>query len=229
VFDWTSSGSIIQKAAANKGDRQRKEKGLMPCRFNSYYLPVPDDRFDVDDDAEFDSILSLALSSAPNGVIDYRSPRPKHEFLGYLATCRSLLLHGSNAPDIDVVEPWSDATDGWSSQKAVYAASDGVMPIFFAVANRGKPGLVRDIHRVRVTTDDGRARHFYHVLLTPTPAATPPCSRGMVYVLPRGPFRPYRDREGRSSSEWVSQQPVRPLARIPVSPADFPYLVKGWF
>lgn len=200
----------------------------MPCRLNSYYLPVPDDQFDTESEAEFDSILSLALSSASNGIIDYRSPRPKHEFLGYLAAYHRLLLHGSNTPDIDVVEPWSDATDNWSAQKAVYAASDGVMPIFYAVANRGEPGMVRDIRRIKVTTDDGPARHFYHVLLTPTPAVTPTCSSGMVYVLPRGPFRPYRDREGRSSSEWISQRPVRPLARISVSPSDFPILVNGW-
>lgn len=200
----------------------------LPCHFKSYYVPVPDERSDVEGDVEFDAILESALSSESSDAVDYRSPRPKHEFLNYLATCHNLLLHGSSAPDIDVVEPWSDATDGWNAQKAVYAASDGVMPIFFAVTNRAEPNLVRDIHRVSVTTDDAPARHFYHILITPTPNATPACSRGMVYVLPRGPFRPYHDREGRSLSEWVSQRPVRPLARLPVGPDDLPYGVKGW-
>ncbi len=201
----------------------------MPRRYQSYYLPVPVERFDSASEYEFESILGPALSSSSCSVIDYRNPRPKHQFLSYLASRRDLLLHGSNSTDIEVIEPWSRATDNWSLPKAVYAASDGVIPVFFAVANRAEPGVVRDIHRVRIATDDGVARYFYHIITTPTPTASFSRARGMVYVLPRTPFRPYRDRDGRSLAEWVSQQPVRPLARVPVSLDDFPYGVKGWF
>jgi hypothetical protein len=45
----------------------------------------------------------------------------------------------------------------------------------------------------------------------------------MVYVLPGEAFE-------RTSTGWISWNAVRPVARLPVAPADFPFLdqVKGF-
>lgn len=48
---------------------------------------------------------------------------------------------------------------------------------------------------------------------------------GSLYVLPRAPFRsqpPLLD--VLDTAQWVSEESVRPLARIDIAPSDFPFL-----
>ena len=44
---------------------------------------------------------------------------------------------------------------------------------------------------------------------------------GSVYILPRETFTP-----GDIPDEWMSEKPVLPLARLEVTPRDFPFLAK---
>ena len=43
-----------------------------------------------------------------------------------------------------------------------------------------------------------------------------PWTNGMIYILPRDSFEEWE--------EWTSKSPVRPLAKLAVSPVDFPFL-----
>jgi hypothetical protein len=46
----------------------------------------------------------------------------------------------------------------------------------------------------------------------------------MLYLLPRQTFRrTLHYPGGPPSDEWASESPVRPVARIPIDPADFPF------
>ncbi len=42
---------------------------------------------------------------------------------------------------------------------------------------------------------------------------------GWIYLLPGDTFEP-----SDTADEWISRQPVEPLARLPVRPSDFPFL-----
>ncbi|MDB5540334.1 MAG: hypothetical protein JWQ89_2061 [Devosia sp.] len=47
------------------------------------------------------------------------------------------MLHGSTNPDIEVFEPRkSDDVNAFGDQTAVYAASDGIWPLYFAILDR---------------------------------------------------------------------------------------------
>lgn len=125
-------------------------------------------------------------------MVDYRLPYPKHEFLSYLVHHRGLLAHGSNLDDIVLFEP-RQANDAGTYLTGVYAADDGIWPMFFAVVARGGG---------RLTNDPGDAASW---------------TTGTVYLLPRETFRHIW------GNEWVSDVPVRPVARLCVTPDDFPF------
>jgi hypothetical protein len=201
-----------------------QERPVMQGRLVSYYFPAPVDTIDQQQAKEFDEIFASVLSRGANNLIPYSSAYPKHAFLRYLVTDKRCLLHGSRESEIAILEPWSPASCPDSGQSAVFAASDGILPIFFAMADRGEHNTVQNMRCLMVSTDGGTARKFYHLLLSAHVPETRPWESGTVYILPRDCFMPYVGAGAPSSEEWISQQPVRPLARLPVTPRDFPFL-----
>ena len=86
---------------------------------------------------------------------------------------------------------------------------------------------------VRLGHDPGRIK-FSHFDLPAGIKDAPPFTDGMVYIANASDFpehRPYPllDRFDAEIEEWGSADPVTPLARLPVKPADFPYLDKVQF
>ena len=64
---------------------------------------------------------------------------PTWQFLCWLADQKGYLLHGSGSADIQVFEPrQSNDVAEFGNRKAVYAASDGIWPMFFAILDRNK-------------------------------------------------------------------------------------------
>ena len=163
--------------------------------------------------AAYDSLLREAVLAA--GPIDYRLPYPKHEFLSYAVHRRGLLAHGSNRGDIEEFEP-RPANEGGALQVGVHAASDGIWPIFFATAARGQGMLVLSNGCIHVGSGD-RLRRYYYFGMSRDPDDPASWTHGSVYLLQRETFRRHL------GEEWISQVPVRPLARLPVSPDDFPF------
>src|SRR5262245_13132794 len=78
----------------------------------------------------FDDALTAAAQGG--GLVNYRLPYPKHEFLSYVVHHRGLLAHGSNLDDIVLFEP-RQANDAGTYLTGVYAADDGIWPMFFAI------------------------------------------------------------------------------------------------
>jgi hypothetical protein len=158
-------------------------------------------------DAETRSAYASAYDAGP-GRIEWRSQRPKHEFLRWLVAERPVLLHGSNRVDIAEFRPRAQ-TDFWGRPtEAVFATADGVWPLFFAVVRR-RPGMA--VWNTCVQRDD-RSFYFFSV------SGGLEWTDGLVYVLPRRPFERVA-----GSAEWTSTEPVRPLATLPVAPEDFPF------
>jgi hypothetical protein len=51
-----------------------------------------------------------------------------------------------------------------------------------------------------------------------------PWTNGTMYILPRETFVQQRNSRGELYDEWASKVAVRPLAKLEVIPADFPFL-----
>ncbi|QKS72667.1 hypothetical protein FLK61_39325 [Paenalkalicoccus suaedae] len=157
------------------------------------------------------------LSQTAEGTVEpiaYDALYPKHRFLQYVAERTDTVLHGSNNQDIRQFEPRDSTLFTGQPIKAVFAANDGTWPLFFATQNR------RDYHgsirNICIKTD--QARYYYFSVENRT---TDEWTDGTVYLLPKTTFK-----QGGIKSEWVSEQPVKPYAKLAVTPEDFPFLEK---
>ena len=168
----------------------------------------------IDDERRrtFDALVAAAR--ARDGTIDVAAcPYAVHELLSYLTLERDVLLHGSNDPALDVLEP-RPAHDYGTELLAVLATDDGIWPLFYAVLDRDRiEGIFTACTHLGRPP---RLRRLYLFAIGGDPHAAETWTGGVVYVLPRKGFR----REW--GNEWVSPEPVRPLLRIPVRPDDFP-------
>jgi hypothetical protein len=139
-------------------------------------------------------------------------------------------LHGTGNPNIPLFEPrQADDLNDFGRQKAVYAAGDGLWAMFFAVVDRERYSLSVTNACVRLAEATGLVSEPYY-LFSISQKALPqrPWRTGFVYLLPSEtfmvepaiPFGPYEVRV----PHLASLAPVTPLARLEVTPADFPFL-----
>jgi hypothetical protein len=144
--------------------------------------------------------------------------------LTYLVNTHPVVLHGSNNPEVAIFGP--RLTTDWAGRplKAVYAAADGIWPMFFAIVHR-KP-YPYSLHNGCAWTVDaaGQPTKVYHFAISARVLRNQPWTDGMVYVLPRTPFAPVRDATGQLTEEWASPTSVRPLAKLVITPDDFLFL-----
>ena len=85
---------------------------------------------------EFDEIFARLISSNHNSTFTYSSSYPLYMFLNYVIEKKGLVVHGSNHPSINLFEPKNSSLFNGKPIKAVFASSDGVWSLFFAVQNR---------------------------------------------------------------------------------------------
>ena len=168
---------------------------------------------DRDRAAAYDALWDEAALTG--GAIDYRLPYPKHEFLSHVVHRRGLLAHGSNRDDIEEFEP-RPANDAGTFLVGVFAAADSIRPMFFATVAR-RPGRQGQYNGCFMTGRGDRLRRHYFFAITRHPDDPESWTNGTVYLLPRDTF------EHSFAEEWVSPAPVRPVARLRVSPDDFPF------
>ncbi len=162
--------------------------------------------------AAYDALFEEAVRTG--GAVDYRLPHPRHEFLSYLVHGRGLLAHGSDRDDIEEFEP-RPANEAGAIQLGVHAAADGIWPMFFATVARGGR-LVLSNGCYHVGSGD-RLRRYYYFGFSRDPDDPASWTTGSVYLLSRDTFRRHL------LQEWISDAPVRPLARLRVAPEDFPF------
>jgi hypothetical protein len=195
-----------------------------------YFSPRPAPDPDPDTTAAFERLFAATVEHGAATVIDYTLPAPKWQFLCYLCDRKQIVLHGSGRPDIREFEPrQSDDIKAFGNRRAVYAASDGIWPLYFAVMGRdgGVTSLVNACVRV-VGADGSRSGPLYYFSINADALARRPWRRGTVYLLPRHTFEQEAPVPARGaqleSAQWASLVPVRPLAQLPVEPGDFPFL-----
>ena len=131
----------------------------LPCCFS----PRPTPRPDCGTIAAFERLFAKTVERGAGRVIDYTLVAPKWQFLCYLCDHKEIVLHGSGQPDILEFEPrQSNDIAEFGNRRAVYAASDGIWPIYFAVIDRdgGVTSLVNSCARV-VGSDGSRSEPYY--------------------------------------------------------------------
>ncbi len=201
----------------------------MNFQLQPYWLSRPVYPIDEDLCKAFDAVLERALVHGADTPMEYPLAAPKWLFLCYAAEQRGLALHGSANPDIRVFEPRQpqDLND-FGAQLAVYAASDGIWPMYFAIVDRTRCSTLINAC-VRVEFPDGSwSQPYYLFSLDRRALRQHPYCTGYVYLLPRDPFSdesPFPFGEVTvHTAQLASNAPVKPFARVAVSPEDFPFL-----
>ena len=184
--------------------------------------------------AEFDALLAAALAARPGTAIDYRLAAPRWQFLCHVADRGEAVLHGSSDPDITRFEPrQSNDIVEFGNRKAVYAAADGLWALYFAVLDRAGHSMSLVNACFRVVAEDGSLsgpRYFFSI--DADSLAHRRFSAGTVYLLPAERFEREADFiEGGltvRTAQAACLEPVEPLAKLAVEPADFPMRIRGY-
>lgn len=195
-----------------------------------YWLTLPPAAIDAATGHAFDRLLRATFARGSNPVIDYTLAAPKWQFLCHMAGQHRLALHGSGKPDIARFEPrQSDDLNAFGNQQAVYAAADGIWPMFFAIVDRDRYTMSVNNACVHLVDAGGHSRGPFYVFSVSRHALVrQPWRDGVVYLLPPDTFvmqPPLQFGEYAAHiPQLASLVPVTPLARLAVSPHDFPFL-----
>lgn len=194
----------------------------------AFLLPRPPFEQTPEMQAAFEQLLQ---STPAGGWIDYALPYPKWQFLSHLCQSQELVLHGSQRVEIDRVEP-RQANDikAFSNQQAIYATTDGIWVIYFAILDRQKypqMTLFNSCFQARLAPDTW-SDPLYFFSITGSVLRQKPWCNGTVYILPRQSFirEPTQQVQGMEIAfpHWVGGEPTLPVARLLVGPEDFPFL-----
>jgi hypothetical protein len=196
----------------------------------AYWLPRPESRIDGATTAAFDRLLDQALDRGPDQPIDYRLDAPKWQFLCHAADRTDLVLHGSGDPGIDRFEPrQADDTLEFSNRCAVYAATDGIWPMYFAILDRERHPMSLCNACIRIRSSDGRlGQPFYFFSISRPALEQQPWRAGTVYILPADTFETQplivADDAVIQVAQAASPVAVKPAAKLSIGASDFPFL-----
>jgi hypothetical protein len=152
------------------------------------------------------------------------------EFLCGIAARREIAFHGTGDPNIDSFEPRKPIDFApFGDQKAVFATSDPIWAMFYAIVDRDRYGLTLNNGCIMLMDSEGRpgpAHYYFSVSRDALPQR--PWRTGYVYFLPaqtfvEQPSGPYAGHTARVP-QLASPVAVRPFARLEVAPSDFPFL-----
>jgi hypothetical protein len=199
-----------------------------------YWLSRPGPEPDAAVRAEFDALLAAALAAGPGTAIDYRLAVPRWQFLCHVADHGEAVVHGSSDPDITRFEPrQSNDILEFGNRKAVYAAADGLWAMFFAILDRPRHRMSLTNSCFRVLGEDGSVSEpYYYFAVNNEVLEQNQLSPGTVYLLPADRFEReaayVEDGRRLLTAQAASLEPVEPLAKLVVEPADFPLRIRGY-
>lgn len=196
-----------------------------------YWLTRPATNPDESTQKAFDELWdsTLRIGGCPN--ILFTLPSTKWQFLCHLADHHDIAVHGSGDPDITLFEPrQSNDLHEFGNQKAVYAASDGLWAMFFAVVDRDRVNSITNAC-VRLADETGTVHGPYYVFsISQSALPNQPWRTGTVYLLPRSTFVTQPSIAFGAYQADIAQlasfEPVQPLAKLTVTPEDFPFLAQ---
>jgi hypothetical protein len=177
--------------------------------------------------------LVRAMTTAPPGqFVDYHLPFAKWQFLSCIGESHGVVFHGSGDPTIQQVEPrQSRDIKSFSAQRAIYATTDGIWAIFFAILDlrRYPMSLFNTCLRAKLAADQ-LSEPLYFFSIAQAALACKPWCEGAVYILSREQFEqePPQSYSGIEIviPHWLSTVPAMPIAKLRVGPKDFPFLAQ---
>ena len=185
---------------------------------------------DADRDAGFESLWDQIRNRSDGGSIEYQLDAPVHQFVQFLSKRQAIIFHGSNRTDINEFLPLRNSVElhdhgGRGNLGAVYGTHDGLWALFIAIIDRSQiEGSIRN-GVSRFSGRDGASIDVYNFSIHYELLPVAPYTNGALYLLPKDSFRRLPMYPGGPlSNEWSCHEPVTPLARLLVTPADFPFL-----
>ena len=186
--------------------------------------------------------LTAAQELVFRSVLDARNPDllpadlPRWIFLHWLAA-RGWLLHGSPVGGLSELKPLAAthlSPDDFSNLPGVYATSDGLWPLMYALRGPGMANKSDMALQLRLPDGSWSETRYFLSLAARESGVTDARSLlapGFVYVLAREGFEqsPAHEHPGLGyvqETHWASLEPVRPLLIVPVTPDDFPLPVR---
>lgn len=196
-----------------------------------YWLPRPSAHFDETTQNAFDQLWDSTLRRGACPTIEFTLPYPKWQFLCHLADHHDIAVHGSGNANITLFEPrQSNDLNEFGNQKAIYAASDALWAMFFAIVDRDRVGSITNAC-VSLTDESGaQFGPFYIFSVSRSALPNRPWRTGTVYLLPRSTFIMQSPMSFGSYQAYIPQlasfEPVQPLAKLTITPEDFPFLMQ---
>lgn len=167
---------------------------------------------------EFENMHNKYILSDHKNIFTYNGNYPLYMFLNYVLENKDIVIHGSNNSMICNFKPRNSSLFNGKPIKAVFASTDGIWSLFFAVQQRKDyVGSIRNLC-LSVTSHKGKKRYYYFSTNHMMPNRW---TNGTIYFFPKRLFK-----QGGIGDEWVSENEVKPLAQLTVTPDDFPFLQK---
>jgi len=198
----------------------------------AHFLPRPPMDLATATLSAFEQLYATSIVRGGGVSIEYQLSAPKWQFLCWLADEKPIVLHGSGDPDISEFEPrQSNDIEEFGNRKAIYGARDGLWPMYFAIVDRGRYRMSLVNSCVRVSTPAALAGSYYFFSVGSTskaPLPDAPWHDGTVYVMSAETFEQQTIDDFRGfkieSTQVASLVPARPLAKLSITPTDFPFL-----
>lgn len=230
VFQVDDNGQIVGMIVGGEHELVRQDGPPPEPEYpTGQGLHAPELVLDDEKEAAFASLLDEMLTARDGRLQRYDLPYPKHEYLQYVALQDKVIFHGSANHEIEEFSTKRTSTEindksGRGNVIGIYGTHDGLWPMFFAVTNRQKiTGSIRNGFST-FSKDDEEIR-VYHFSINKDWLDQDPWHTGMIYFLPRETFKRMPvSVEGGESNEWVSEVPLKPLAKMLIEPEDFPFL-----
>ena len=187
--------------------------------------------------AAIEDLLSV-VDDAPSVRLDVNALLRRYgdidwwKFLCGVADRRRIAFHGTGDAGIESFEPRQPVDLApFGDQKAVFATSDPVWAMFYAIVDRDRHELTLNNGCIMLLDSRGRpgAPHYYFSISRQA-LQERPWRNGYVYLLPADSFVEqapgvYAGHAARVP-QLASPLPVAPFARLRVSPGDFPFLAQ---
>ena len=175
---------------------------------------------DAETEAGFSAAADELLAGRTTSI-----PEPRLDFLRWLAEHRPVVFHGSPRDDLRELstERRSRDTTAWGNQQAVYASTDPVWAIYFACLRRDQGWTGTKNGSMGKAGGPLYPRHYFflHNRGSASPDRFGP---GSLYLLSPAGFVADKPLSGViDTAHLVSREPVSPLARLDVTPEDFPF------
>ena len=154
------------------------------------------------------------------------------QFLCGLADCREIAFHGTGDPNIESFEPHEPIDFApFGHQKAVFATSDPIWAMFYAIVDRDLYQLTLNNGCILLMDAEGRpGLPHYYFSITRSALHRRPWRTGYVYFLTAESFveQPAGTYAGHAARvpQLASPVAVTPFARLRVAPNDFPFLAQ---